>query len=70
MSAVDADSEVFGPLYYYIIDGNSLGHFNIDNTTGRIYTSGVLDREEQMEYLLVVEAKDSKSEKQFLNYFI
>ena len=60
MSATDADSETFGPVYFAIVDGNSKGHFNIDNSTGRIYTSGVLDRETQAEYSLIVEARDSK----------
>ena len=60
MSAVDTDSEAFGPVYYNIVGGNSLGHFNIDNSSGRIYTSGALDREKQTQYSLVVEARDSK----------
>ena len=61
VSAVDEDTEAFGPLYYNIIDGNSLGHFDINNSTGRIYTSGVLDRENQTTYFLVVEVRDSGS---------
>lgn len=60
MSATDADSELFGPIHYAIIGGNLLGKFNIDNTTGRIFTSGILDRENQPQYFLVVEARDSK----------
>ncbi|XP_028399940.1 protocadherin Fat 4-like isoform X2 [Dendronephthya gigantea] len=61
VSATDADSEIFGPINYAIIDGNILGHFNIDNTTGRIFTSGVLDRENHPQYFLVVEARDNGS---------
>lgn len=60
VSAVDADTERFGPVYYSIIDGNSLRRFDIDNSTGRIYTNDVIDRENQSMYSLIVEARDSK----------
>ncbi|XP_033097305.1 cadherin-23-like, partial [Anneissia japonica] len=58
--AVDKDADG-GTILYSIISGNDMGHFRIDNTTGKIYLKKILLDRIPMDFLyeLVVEAQDS-----------
>jgi len=58
VSAEDEDLELNGAVEYYIIGGNEKGHFRIDEDTGSLSVEGVLDRERQSDYKLMVEARD------------
>ena len=56
--ATDADSTSNSKLRYFISAGNSLGHFTIIESEGRLITLSVLDRERQSQYGLTVTAED------------
>ncbi|KAL2096237.1 hypothetical protein ACEWY4_008385 [Coilia grayii] len=60
MRVVARDDDVGrdGQLTYSIRGGSGLGHFHIDDDTGVIYTTDVLDRETQDSYWLTVYATD------------
>ena len=56
--ASDADSGVNGDISYSIISGNRQRKFSINETSGVIYLMQPLDREEEADYVLAVEARD------------
>ncbi|XP_016409125.1 protocadherin Fat 2 [Sinocyclocheilus rhinocerous] len=58
LTAVDNDLGRDGVVRYYIHDGSGLGVFTIDEETGVIRTTGLLDREAVPHYWLTVCAKD------------
>ncbi|XP_051521516.1 protocadherin Fat 3-like isoform X2 [Myxocyprinus asiaticus] len=58
VSARDDDTGRDGEVQYSIRDGNGLGRFTIDEETGVIYTTDLLDRETQDSYWLTVYATD------------
>lgn len=55
VSAVDKDSDKYGLVNYYILDGNSNGFFKLDPNSGILYPSRAL---EVGNYTLRVEARD------------
>ncbi|XP_030632872.1 protocadherin Fat 3a isoform X2 [Chanos chanos] len=58
VSARDDDAGRDGEVQYSIRDGSGLGRFTIDEETGVIYTTDLLDRETQDSYWLTVYATD------------
>ncbi|XP_005928091.1 protocadherin Fat 3 isoform X2 [Haplochromis burtoni] len=58
VNAKDDDKGRDGVLKYYIQGGSGLGTFTIDEDTGVIYTSGILDCETKDSYWLTVCAMD------------
>ena len=58
VTATDNDIGLFGELLYSIIDGNVDNRFDINNKTGEIRNTKVLDREQRDSYRLIVQAKD------------
>jgi hypothetical protein len=56
ITAADRDVGKHAKIYYYIISGNENGNFNLDRTTGSIYTNTSFDREETDEYNLRIKA--------------
>ena len=56
--ATDADSGSNSDIRYYIMNGNLLKNFTINNITGNITNSGIIDYETKSEFRLVVMAKD------------
>ncbi|XP_076002461.1 protocadherin Fat 3-like isoform X2 [Genypterus blacodes] len=58
ISAHDEDSGTDGEIHYSIRDGSGLGRFSIDEETGVIYTTDMLDRETKDSYWLTVYASD------------
>uniref|UniRef100_A0A672KD99 Protocadherin Fat 3-like n=1 Tax=Sinocyclocheilus grahami TaxID=75366 RepID=A0A672KD99_SINGR len=58
VSARDDDTGRDGEVQYSIRDGSGLGRFTIDEETGVIYTTDLLDRETQDSYWLTVYATD------------
>ncbi|XP_066522855.1 protocadherin Fat 3a isoform X2 [Hoplias malabaricus] len=58
VSARDEDTGRDGEVQYSIRDGSGLGRFTIDEETGVIYTTDLLDRETQDSYWLTVYATD------------
>nr|XP_057936456.1 protocadherin Fat 3a isoform X2 [Doryrhamphus excisus] len=58
VSANDEDDGRDGEIQYSIRDGSGLGRFAIDEETGVIYTTDVLDRETKDSYWLTVYASD------------
>ncbi|XP_053502499.1 protocadherin Fat 3a [Ictalurus furcatus] len=58
VSARDDDTGRDGEVQYSIRDGSGLGRFTIDDETGVIYTTDLLDRETQDSYWLTVYATD------------
>ncbi|XP_061774733.1 protocadherin Fat 3a isoform X3 [Nerophis ophidion] len=58
VSANDEDDGRDGAIQYSIRDGSGLGRFAIDEETGVIYTTDMLDRETQNSYWLTVYASD------------
>ena len=67
ISASDADTDVFGPVRYEIIEGDPLGNFTLDPVTGILKTATELDHEKQQTFVVVVEAKDGKYKNVYLN---
>ncbi|XP_034459626.1 protocadherin Fat 3a isoform X4 [Hippoglossus hippoglossus] len=58
VTANDDDTGRDGEIRYSIRDGSGLGRFAIDEETGMIYTTDVLDRETKDSYWLTVYASD------------
>ncbi|XP_074535832.1 protocadherin Fat 3a isoform X2 [Halichoeres trimaculatus] len=58
VTANDDDAGRDGEIQYSIRDGNGLGRFAIDEETGMIYTTDMLDRETKDSYWLTVYASD------------
>ncbi|XP_066555914.1 protocadherin-16 [Amia ocellicauda] len=58
VTATDKDDGSNGKVLYYL-SSDSRGMFNVDQETGRITTSGDLDREKQAVYSFLVHAVDS-----------
>ncbi|XP_036391985.1 protocadherin Fat 3a [Megalops cyprinoides] len=58
VSARDDDTGRDGDIQYSIRDGSGLGRFSIDEETGIIYTTDMLDRETKESYWLTVYATD------------
>ncbi|KAF6720859.1 Protocadherin Fat 3 [Oryzias melastigma] len=58
VSANDDDTGRDGEIHYSIRDGSGLGRFSIDEETGVIYTTDMLDRETKDSYWLTVYASD------------
>ncbi|XP_046891285.1 protocadherin Fat 3a isoform X1 [Hypomesus transpacificus] len=58
VTARDDDLGRDGEIQYSIRDGTGLGRFTIDEETGMIYTTDLLDRETQDSYWLTVYASD------------
>ena len=58
VEVTDADSAENGELVYSIVSGNDLGHFIIDESTGVITVSQLLDREMMDIYVIVVTISD------------
>ena len=59
VEATDADSAENGELVYSIVSSNDLGHFVIDESTGVITVSQMLDRETTDIYVIMVIISDS-----------
>ena len=57
-TATDCDSGNNGLVQYSITSGNEDGHFIINNVTGNLITTVILDREEVPEYTLIITAAD------------
>ena len=57
VTAVDDDTGVNAALVYAIVGGNGSGTFSIDPTQGNISTNGLIDREAQDTYMIIVEVK-------------
>ncbi|XP_066284596.1 protocadherin Fat 4-like [Branchiostoma lanceolatum] len=63
-AATDSDRGADGTVSYEIINGNSAGNFEIDTTTGVVYTAKVIDYETMgntKSYTLTVRASDGGS---------
>ncbi|XP_045930210.1 protocadherin Fat 3a [Micropterus dolomieu] len=58
VTAYDEDTGRDGEIQYSIRDGSGLGRFAIDEETGVIYTTDMLDRETKESYWLTVYASD------------
>uniref|UniRef100_A0A8C9T5I0 FAT atypical cadherin 3 n=1 Tax=Scleropages formosus TaxID=113540 RepID=A0A8C9T5I0_SCLFO len=58
VTAKDDDTGRDGDIQYSIRDGSGLGRFSIDEETGVIYTTDILDRETKDSYWLTVYATD------------
>ncbi|KAI5710531.1 hypothetical protein M8J76_011971 [Diaphorina citri] len=59
VSTMDADEGLNGDVYYKIISGNDDEHFSIDEATGQITISKLLDRETVSKFNLKVLARDA-----------
>ena len=70
ITTVTASSSSGGTLNYYIAGGNTARSFSIDETTGRIYVSGVIDYEVVQQYHLWVEARQSETLSNFKEVII
>ncbi|KYB27849.1 cadherin-related tumor suppressor [Tribolium castaneum] len=55
----DADEGLNGDVFYSIVQGNDDGRFTIEEATGQIILSKILDRETVSNYLLTVVARDA-----------
>uniref|UniRef100_UPI00358DE9BE protocadherin-16 n=1 Tax=Myxine glutinosa TaxID=7769 RepID=UPI00358DE9BE len=58
LAATDADIGDNATIHYALVSGNEEGTFDLDPDTGQLLLSGVLDRESNPAYDLVVEARD------------
>lgn len=59
VEAKDADSGSFGKITYLLDRASSNGKFSVDPDSGRISVAEPLDREEQANYALVIQAFDN-----------
>ena len=57
-TATDSDSDDFGNLRFYFTNGNSDGHYRIEEFSGEIKTAKTLDRESIGSYALEIAVKD------------
>lgn len=57
--ATDADDQLNGGIFYYIVDGNRDRQFRIDEATGQIVLNKPLDRESVDRYTLTVGVRDA-----------
>ena len=57
VQAIDLDAGENGTVIYTLLTNSSV--FSLDNTTGMVYTTNVLDRETVPMYVLVVQATDT-----------
>ncbi|KAJ8256466.1 hypothetical protein COCON_G00186180 [Conger conger] len=62
VSAVDADSGVYGKVQYSILSGNADNTFTIDSDTGILGTVKSLDREKISDYNLTIQAADKEND--------
>ncbi|XP_061073753.1 protocadherin Fat 4 [Conger conger] len=62
VSAVDADSGVYGKVQYSILSGNADNTFTIDSDTGILGTVKSLDREKISDYNLTIQAADEEND--------
>ncbi|XP_063710939.1 protocadherin Fat 1-like isoform X6 [Symsagittifera roscoffensis] len=58
VSATDSDYGANGQIIYTMSGEASNGYFDLDSTTGRVYVTRPLDREERDSYLLTISAVD------------
>jgi protocadherin Fat 4 len=56
--AADRDSGAFGLVEYRILDATALNWFRMDRYTGCIYTTGGIDREQNISFDFTVQARD------------
>ncbi|XP_073501312.1 protocadherin-23 [Phyllobates terribilis] len=61
--AVDRDAGNNGRVLFQIIGGNTGGYFAINNTSGELWTTRTLDREDVSSFTIVVECHDLGSPK-------
>ncbi|XP_047493063.1 protein dachsous-like [Penaeus chinensis] len=59
--AVDRDASENGRVTYTILSGNTFGTFDINKTTGQVFTAREVDFELTAEYMLQVKAVDASS---------
>ncbi|KAK7075982.1 calcium ion binding [Halocaridina rubra] len=59
--AVDRDGGENGRVMYTILSGNNFGTFDINKTTGQVFTAREVDYEQAAEYVLQVKAVDSSA---------
>ncbi|ROT61843.1 hypothetical protein C7M84_020350 [Penaeus vannamei] len=59
--AVDRDANENGRVTYTILSGNTFGTFDINKTTGQVFTAREVDFELTAEYMLQVKAVDASS---------
>ena len=69
ITTVTARSSGPGTLSYHIAGGNTGQSFSIDQTTGRIYVSGIIDYEVVQQYHLWVEAQQALPGSQSISKF-
>ncbi|KAG8592446.1 hypothetical protein GDO81_000503 [Engystomops pustulosus] len=61
--AVDKDAGNNGRIHFQIIGGNTGGYFAINNTSGELWTTRSLDREDVSSFTIIVECHDLGSPK-------
>ncbi|XP_040572795.1 cadherin-87A [Lepeophtheirus salmonis] len=54
IAASDPDEGVNGYIYYHVIDGNLGREFNVEKSTGKVYTKMKLDRESISQYTIKI----------------
>ncbi|GAA49354.1 protocadherin-11 X-linked [Clonorchis sinensis] len=59
VTATDLDSDIYGPIHYFVGDESDATNFRIDKMTGVIRCRQALDREKQARYVFTVLAKDT-----------
>nr|XP_023018375.1 fat-like cadherin-related tumor suppressor homolog [Leptinotarsa decemlineata] len=59
ITATDLDSGKNGEVLYYILKGNTMEHFQIDEKTGYVSVAAELDRENISSYVIEILAKDN-----------
>ena len=69
IATVTARSSGAGALSYHIAGGNTDQSFSIDQTSGRIFVSGVIDYEVVQQYHLWIEARQSLPGSQSISAF-
>ena len=56
--SVSDKRRILRPLRFTIISGNSEGYFNINSTTGELFTARELDREQESSFMLLIQVAD------------
>ncbi|OON19536.1 cadherin domain protein, partial [Opisthorchis viverrini] len=59
VTATDLDSDIYGPIHYFVGDESDATNFRVDKMTGVIRCRQALDREKQARYVFTVLAKDT-----------